>query len=289
MKPFLLLLILVSISQLSVSCISKKKFLASKMECDSLSTLLNNRIVTQDREIKNMQLRLAEKTGENTGLLTIYDKQEAKIEQLQNQIDKITNQALSRQQLMDLALQRKDEEIAEKQQIAEKLQTAIDKQKKNSQEILTKTQEALRGFDQKELSFENKEGRAHIGLSEKLLFRSGTASMTKEAAGILGKIAEVLNNRPEIAITVVGHTDNVPARSREFQDNWDLSAVRAAAVVRVLTKDFYLTPSQVTVAGKGEFEPKASNETTEGKALNRRIEIVVAPRLDEVMRILQQH
>jgi chemotaxis protein MotB len=106
---------------------------------------------------------------------------------------------------------------------------------------------------------------------------------------ILEKISDVLSRHAELDIVVEGHTDNVPIKSKEFKDNWDLSVIRATTVARILTRDYGLNPSQVTAAGKGEFQPKASNETAEGRALNRRTEIILAPRLDQVLRLITEN
>ncbi|MEK7253301.1 MAG: OmpA family protein, partial [Bacteroidota bacterium] len=187
-----------------------------------------------------------------------------------------------------LALQQKQKEVAEKEQVIKNLQAAINAQNQAMRDLLGKLQGALQQFSA-DLSLDIRDGKVYLGLSEKLLFKSGSAALGKDAMNVLEKLAAVLNQHPEINILVEGHTDNVPIKSKDFKDNWDLSVIRATTVVRILTKEFYLNPSQVLAAGKGEFEPKASNDTPEGRASNRRTEVILAPRLDEVMKILQQN
>ncbi|MFQ5448267.1 MAG: flagellar motor protein MotB, partial [Saprospiraceae bacterium] len=144
-------------------------------------------------------------------------------------------------------------------------------------------------YDEKDLSLKIKNGKLYAGLSERLLFKPGSLKLSKDAMSVLESIAVVLNNHPELDIIVKGHTDNVPVKSRDFKDNWDLSVLRATTVVRILTKEYDLNPSQVTAAGKGEFEPKASNETKEGKAQNRRTEIIIQPRSNKVLKMIQEN
>jgi chemotaxis protein MotB len=124
-------------------------------------------------------------------------------------------------------------------------------------------------------------------LQDKLLFPSGSATVNKDGREALGKLAEVLNNNEDIQIMVEGHTDNVPISGR-FEDNWALSTARATAIVRILTATYKVAPERVIAAGKSYYEPKAPNDTAEGRARNRRTEIILTPKLDELFKLLQQ-
>ncbi len=248
---------------------------------------MNGRILELNREIARNELSLAEKSGETRAQRTMLDKQENKINQLEDQVEALTNKSLTQQQLMDLAIRKKSEEVAQKEQVIKSLQHAISLRDSAMQSLLGNIQAALQQYNSDDLSLEVKDGKVYVGLSEKLLFKSGSAALGKEAMGVLGKIAAVLNTHPELSIIVEGHTDNVPVKSKEFKDNWDLSVMRATTVVRILTKDFELNPSQVLAAGKGDYQPKTSNETPEGRAKNRRTEIILAPQLDAVMRLIR--
>jgi chemotaxis protein MotB len=269
--------------------VGKKKFLYEVSTRDSMVTQLNTRVIELNQEIARQKLQIAEKTGENNALRELQDKQDRQINRLQQEIEKLTNQSLSQQQLMDISLKKKQEELATKEKVIENMQLTIEKQEKNLKDVLTILQEALRQYDPKELSFEFRDGKAYIGLSEKLLFKTGSDQLGREASGVLESVAGVLVNHPEFNIEVEGHTDNVPVRSKEFNNNWDLSVMRAASVVKVLTKDFSLNPSQVTASGRGEYLPKASNETSEGRAQNRRMEIILSLRLDEVYQLIRNN
>jgi len=122
-------------------------------------------------------------------------------------------------------------------------------------------------------------------MSDKLLFKSGSASVESKGKEAIETLASVLQKNPDIDILIEGHTDNVPIKTANYKDNWDLSAARAIAIVRLLEAK-NIDQKKLTAAGRGEFLPRASNETTEGKALNRRTEIILSPKLDELMELL---
>jgi len=145
---------------------------------------------------------------------------------------------------------------------------------------------ALLGFNADELSVEMKNGKVYVSMSDKLLFKSGNADVELKGKEALKKLAEVLNKNSDISIAIEGHTDNVPIKTAVYKDNWDLSAARATNVVRLLTDEYKMEPRRLTAAGRGEFFPVADNGTTEGKAKNRRTDIVLSPKLDELMKII---
>ncbi len=290
MKTALRLLFLLTIlPTLLNSCVGKKKFLAETTARDSTNMVLNSRLMECNQEIGRLQLQLAEKTGEANAAKELNAKQYKEINQLKQEIESITNQSLSQQQVMDIALQKKADEVAEKEKVINAMQLAIDEQNEKMKGLLAKIQAALQQYNQEDLSIEIREGKVFVGLSDQLLFKSGSVKLEKDAFSVLESLAEVLKMHPELDIIVEGHTDNVPVKSKNMKDNWDLSVMRATTVVRLLTSEYELNPSQVTAAGKGEFEPKASNETKEGKAQNRRTEIIIEPQLTEVLNMIQEN
>jgi len=120
-----------------------------------------------------------------------------------------------------------------------------------------------------------------IELSDKMLFRTGSTELSPRAREVLSKVATVLNGKPDQEVLVEGHTDNVPISRDCFRDNWDLSASRAVAITRILQKDYNVDPARITAGGRGEYVPLASNDTPEGRSTNRRIRIVILPKLDQ--------
>jgi chemotaxis protein MotB len=126
-----------------------------------------------------------------------------------------------------------------------------------------------------------------ISISDKMLFKSASYDVNDRAMTVLGKVAQVLNSRPEIEFMVEGHTDNVPIKNNCITDNWDLSTKRATAVVRLLQNQFKIDPKRMTAGGRGEYLPVASNDDVAGKGLNRRTRIVILPQLDQFFKLLE--
>jgi chemotaxis protein MotB len=124
-------------------------------------------------------------------------------------------------------------------------------------------------------------------MSDKLLFKSGSAAVEAKGKEAIKLLAGVLNKNQDIDILIEGHTDNVPIKTAVYRDNWDLSVARATSIVRILTDEYKITPTRLTASGKGEFWPRATNETAEGRASNRRTEIILSPKLDEIMQLLK--
>ena len=124
-------------------------------------------------------------------------------------------------------------------------------------------------------------GVVYVSISDKLLFRSGSFTVNNAAKAVLGKVAKVINDKPELEFMVEGHTDNVPIKVEGTQDNWDLSVRRATSIVRILQTEFNVAPERMTAAGRAEFVPVADNDSAAGRAKNRRTRIVVLPKLDQ--------
>lgn len=133
---------------------------------------------------------------------------------------------------------------------------------------------ALLGFNSDELSIEIKDGKVYVSLSDKLLFQSGSAAVEAKGKEALKVLADVLNKNPDIDILVEGHTDNVPIKTAVYKDNWDLSVARATTITRILTETNSVAAKRVTASGRSQFYPKATNDTAEGRAKNRRTEII---------------
>ncbi len=153
-------------------------------------------------------------------------------------------------------------------------------------ELKNSLKDALNGFKADELNIEVKNGRIYVSLADKLLFRSGSANIEDKGKEALRTLAAVLAKNPEIDILVEGHTDNLPIKTSVYKDNWDLSTARATTIVRILSSDYKVTPSRLSASGRGEHYPVADNKTAEGRAKNRRTEIILSPKLDELYKIL---
>ena len=138
-----------------------------------------------------------------------------------------------------------------------------------------------------DIQVEVRGGVVHVSISDKLLFRSGSAKLGNQAEEVLGKIASVINDHSDLNVLVEGHTDNIPMSNSCIADNWDLSVKRATSVVRVLERDHYVDPARLTAAGRSEHLPKADNDDEDGRGMNRRTEIIIMPKLDQFFKLLE--
>ncbi|TXE15824.1 OmpA family protein [Psychroserpens burtonensis] len=148
---------------------------------------------------------------------------------------------------------------------------------------------ALTNFEGKGLTIEQRNGKVYVSMENKLLFQSGSWAVGSQGKQAVKQLGEVLAENPEIAILIEGHTDNVPYKGNDqLSGNWDLSTKRATAIVNILRENTAIQPENLTAAGRGEFAPIASNDSAEGKAKNRRIEVILTPKLDEISKLLNE-
>lgn len=147
---------------------------------------------------------------------------------------------------------------------------------------------ALSGYADKGLSVEMKNGKVYVMLEERLLFATGSIVVDAKGVDALKDLAKVLEKNPDINILIEGHTDNVPMKGTgDMKDNWDLSVMRATSVVKIITSNSKVSPTRLTAAGRGEFIPLDKSNTVEGRKKNRRIEVILTPKLDEILKVLE--
>lgn len=180
----------------------------------------------------------------------------------------------------------KEKELEEREKRISELERIIARQDSIAKRLNRLLREALLGFKADELSIEIKDGKVYVSMSDKLMFASGKAEVQEKGKEALEVLAKVLKKNPEFEILVEGHTDNVPISTDRYKDNWDLSVARATSMVRLLNEKHGLNADRLTASGRGEHDPKATNETAAGRAQNRRTEIILSPNLDEIMEYL---
>jgi chemotaxis protein MotB len=178
--------------------------------------------------------------------------------------------------------------IADQAKRLKTLQDMIQAQKDVMLNLKNSIANALMNYKTDELSVYTKDGNVYVSLQEKLLFKSGSDVVDPKGKEALKALAQVLNSTSNISVLIEGHTDNVPIKTKLFQDNWDLSTARATSIVRILTTDNGFDPNRITATGRSEFHPVNSNDTPEGRAANRRTEIILSPDLKELYKLLDQ-
>lgn len=285
------ILLLLAAALLLPACVAKKKFLeesAQRQSFEKQSGQLQQDLKYAQSRIAEMDTTINELNALSRQLENDRGRLNTELKYKEQEIDRVINERLSQKQQFDAALQAKAYELETREKIIGDLQSAIAQRDEKLKGILTKLENVFQQYAADDLTIEIKKGKLYVALADKLLFESGSTKVDKRGREALNSLANILSKYPDVDIIVEGHTDNVPIRNKEYVDNWDLSVIRATNVVRILTKDFLLSPNQVTAAGRGEFQPKASNEAKEGRALNRRTEIVITPRLDSIFSILEQ-
>jgi chemotaxis protein MotB len=270
-KIFNFLTLTITIATLLTSCVSSGRYHASLSALESArndSARLATQVAQQQSSIGQLKQQIEDLNK--------------KVDDLTNRTGQLSTDAANKQS----ALNKSQQELAANQRRLEQLQALMDQQKKAIQEIRKKMSDALVGFNSNELTVAIKNGKVYVSLQENLLFPSGSAVVNPKGKLALGKLAGVLNNNPEITVNIEGHTDSIPIRGR-YQDNWDLSTARATAIVRILTVDYKVDPVRVEASGHSQYDPVQTNSTSDGRALNRRTEIILSPKLDELYRLIE--
>ena len=180
------------------------------------------------------------------------------------------------------------ENLGVKDNMIYSLQSSLAQRDSLNMALVLNLKGAIGNLDDKDINIKVDKGVVYIDISDKMLFNSGSYTITEKASQILGKVATVLKNQKGIEFMVEGHTDNVPFRRGDLLDNWDLSVKRATAVVRVLQLKYGLNPSMMTAAGRSEYQPLDSNTSVSGRAANRRTRIVIHPQLDQFFKLLER-
>ena len=261
------------------SCVSKKKYMVAengRLAALSRERVLNRNLGQQKDEIAKLKQQITDLMSDTT-----------RLGQAIRDYRKSLYSNLSEQEKLNMLLKEKMEKLAEREATINKLQAEVDAQNARLQSLLNSVKDALLGFSSDELTVTEKNGKIYVAMSDKLLFESGSAQVNKQGKEALGKLSEVLKKQHDIDVFIEGNTDNKPIKTVQFKDNWDLSVVRATSVVRILTKDYGVNPLQILPCGRGEFMPVDNNESVEGRAHNRRTEIIMAPKLDKLMDILK--
>lgn len=262
----------------STSCVTKKKYLIAE----------NGRLEALQRE-ETLKKQLVDCRDENDQLsarLSQLMRDTADMRRNIRSYREMLNTNLGEQDKLNELLTKKMQELDERERTINQLQDLINAQNEKVQSILQSVKDALMGFSSDELSVREENGKIYVAMSDKLLFQSGRATVDKRGKEALAKLAEVLNKQKDVDVNIEGHTDTKPIHTARFEDNWDLSVIRATSVVRILTKDYGVSPMQIVPSGRGEFMPVADNETADGRSKNRRTEIIIAPKLDELLKIL---
>lgn len=272
---------------LASSCVSKKVLKGEQAKYVQLQT-----------DYTHLQEQLRNCTDSSDASRRKRAELESEIASLHKQVDYLNqnnNQALKQLENLSVisssqaeSIKKSLDNIGAKDAYIQSLQSELSKKDSLNLVLVTNLKGAIGNMDDKDINIKVDKGVVYIDISDKLLFKSGSYDVTDRAKEVLGKVATVLKNQPTIEFMVEGHTDNVPYKGNAaLVDNWDLSVKRSTTVVRILQQQYGMNPANMTAAGRSEYKPIADNNTTDGKAANRRTRIVILPQLDQFFKLLE--
>ncbi len=287
------ILMLIALPVLLFSCVSSKKFKKSQTDY----VLLQTKQTQLQGDINNCNDAKAELMRQKSSLENDNANLNTRITDLNKQIDFLKeNNTTVLKQLQNLSvlsgsqaesIKKSLENIGAKDIFIQDLQSEMARKDSLNMALVMNLKGAIGNIEDEDINIKVDKGVVYIDISDKLLFKSGKYEITPQAKEVLGKVAAVLKNQPDIEFMVEGHTDNVAYSNGVLLDNWDLSVKRSTAVVRILQNQYGLDPKKMAAAGRGEYNPVADNSTAQGKAKNRRTRIVILPQLDQFFKLLE--
>jgi chemotaxis protein MotB len=282
------------------SCIvSKKKYDAEKARADKEhgnAVELGQRLANANELIRKANKTIADLNAEIAALKQSIEGLEGKVAGLEDTKKKLNNTVADLNGRLDnldyekektnRQLDKTREQMAEQRRKMEQLQALLDQQQKATEALRKKITDALSGFNSDELTVTMKNGKVYISMMESLLFPSGSAEVNPKGKEALKKVATVLNTSKDINIDIEGHTDSLPIHTAKFADNWALSTARATSIAHVLIDEYKVSPAKLIASGRSQYDPVAANSTPEGRSRNRRTEIILEPKLEELMDLM---
>jgi len=247
------------------------------MDCNRDKATLMRHLTDEENKNNNLNTRIADL---NKQIDFLKENNTTVLKQLQDMSVVSSSQAES--------IKKSLESLGAKDAYIQDLQSALARKDSMNMALVMNLKGALGNIEDEDINIKVDKGVVYIDISDKLLFKSGKYEITDPAKVVLGKVATVLKNQPNIEFMVEGHTDSIPYKSGVLLDNWDLSVKRATTVVRMLQKDYGLDPAKMAAAGRADHLPVATNLTAEGRAANRRTRIVILPQLDQFLKLLEQ-
>ena len=279
-------LLIIGLVALSVtSCVSNKVFNSMKAHAINLeSEIASNKVSIDELNSRNQKL-----TDNYTQAIAERDKLNSDYIFLEKQYKKLLSDGSEEASRMLKEIEQTQSQLNDRMQQIEELEQLLKAREEAIMAIRHKVADALLGFEGNGLSITTRDGKVYVSMEDKLLFRSGSFNIDPEGAKAVKELGIVLGQNADINIMVEGHTDNVPYNGKsQLIDNLDLSAKRATTVVRLLLSNKDIDPSRIIASGRGEFMPIDINDNSEARAKNRRTEIILTPKLDELMQLMDK-
>lgn len=269
------------------SCVSNKKYAALQTERENLQHDYN----ALQKDYNASQVELAEIRANGRSLEALLEREKANNAELKRSyaaLQKSLDNSISQNTQGNVNISKLVDEINASNRYIKQLVEAKSKSDSLNLALTTKLTRSLDNSELQEVDVKVLKGVVYISLADNMLFTTGSYDVNSRAMETLSKIAKIIKDYDDYDVLVEGNTDNVPISRTNIRNNWDLSALRASSIVQVLQNDFGVNPSRLTAAGRGEYNPLADNSTELGRQRNRRTQIIVTPKLDQFLELIDK-
>ena len=287
MKNYLLTLTLLAACVLTTGCVSKKQLAAAKADYDKLNT----EYATLQGNYQNAQVTIAKAEANQKNLedrLKEAQRNQAQLQKAYATLQSSLNKSLEQNTQGNVNISKLVDEINASNRFIKQLVETKSKSDSLNMVLTNRLTRSLSREELQEVDVQVLKGVVYISLADNMLYKSGSYEINERAGETLSKIAKIIMDYKDYDVLVEGNTDNVPISRTNIRNNWDLSALRASSVVQTLQNQYGVDPKRLSAAGRGEYNPIASNDTEVGKQRNRRTQIIITPKLDQFMELIDQ-
>ena len=269
---------------LLTSCVSKKKLAEVQTNYDQLKT----EHAALQKDYNNAQVRIAEYTSDSKSLAARLKDEQQRNAEMKEAYSKLQSSYQSNVQQGNVNISKLVDEINASNKFIKQLVDAKSKSDSLHQALTNKLTRSLTRSEMNDVDVQVLKGVVYISLADNMLYKSGSYEIGDRAGETLSKIAKIITDYKDYDVLVEGYTDNVPISRKNIRNNWDLSALRASSVVQALQTQYGVDPKRLSAAGRGEYNPVASNNSAVGKQRNRRTQIIITPKLDQFMDLIDE-
>lgn len=269
---------------LMTGCVSKKKLAEVQGNYDNLKT----EHAALQKDYNEAQVRIAEYTADSKSLAARLKEEQERNKEMREAYSKLQSSYQSNVQQGNVNISKLVDEINASNKFIKQLVDAKTKSDSLNQALTNKLTRSLTRQEMNDVDVQVLKGVVYISLADNMLYKSGSYEIGDRAGETLSKIAKIITDYKDYDVLVEGNTDNVPISQKNIRNNWDLSALRASSVVQALQNQYGVDPKRLSAAGRGEYNPVASNATAVGKQRNRRTQIIITPKLDQFMDLIDE-
>ena len=266
------------------SCVSKSKLAEVQTNYDNLKT----EHAALQKDYNEAQVRIAEYTSDSKSLAARLQEEQQRNKEMREAYSKLQSSYQSNVQQGNVNISKLVDEINASNKFIKQLVDAKSKSDSLNQALTNKLTRSLTRSEMNDVDVQVLKGVVYISLADNMLYKSGSYEIGDRAGETLQKIAKIITDYKDYDVLVEGNTDNVPISQKNIRNNWDLSALRASSVVQALQNQYGVDPKRLSAAGRGEYNPVASNDTAVGKQRNRRTQIIITPKLDQFMDLIDE-